>query len=78
MVKELIGNATGGSWRENTQEIGLRISDMDEELSLAQTVIDTMDFGSWETPKERDEWFMQMKTSMKVSGMREKETGMEF
>lgn len=66
------------NWSENIQEISLKTRDMEEELFLAQMETDMTDFGSWEILREKEEWFMQMRTSMKDSGMKEKETGMEF
>ncbi len=51
---------------------------MEEEHFSIKMETDTMVIGSMVLHKEREEWFMLMKTFMKANGMRERETDMEF
>ncbi len=78
MDRELIGSILEASLKENTQETGLKMKGMAEEHFSRPTGTGMMAFGFVESLKEKEEWFMLMKTFMKVNGMKVKEMAMEF
>jgi hypothetical protein len=68
MDKERIGGMKVENWGENTLETGLKTRNMEEERSFIRTETDMMGIGTVECHKEKEEWYIQMRTSMKANG----------
>lgn len=78
MAREPTGKTLEESSSESTQATGLKMKDTVEVPYSALMETDTMGSGYAGTLKAMDEWSMRMKTSMRVSGMKGREMGMEF